>query len=250
MSESQKWLPWTRTGDLTQPRMLLFPFAGGGASVFRSWLDAFPASLNILPVQLPGRETRINEPALESLDAVIAALVDGLRPLLGRKLVLFGGSMGAIVAHALALRLTQDEVPPELLIVGAHAAPHLPRLYPALHSLRGDAFWDALSSYEGVPTAVHNNAELRELLEPMIRADFAVVERRAPPPVGGLNCPIAAIGGTMDRMVPPERLQPWQEMSTGTFSQIQIPGDHFMLMRNPGVLHKTVRELLGGYSIL
>jgi len=238
------WLPWARVTDRPRLRILAFPFAGGGASIYRPWLDSFPTDIDVLPVQLPGRENRINETPLTQLDQVADVLMTALAPLLNRPLVLFGWSMGALIAHALALRLTARTTPPELLMVGAHAAPQLPAIYPPLHHLSGDAFWNELRRYQGVPDAVLEHAELRALIEPMALADFRIVEVRTPPALHGLTCPIAAIGGAEDPWVPAERLRPWRDMTTGPFSLTQIPGHHFLITQTPTVLRQTVLELL------
>jgi Thioesterase domain len=66
-----------RTGSPTglgNLRLFCFPYAGGGTQVFRGWSDALPDSIEVHPVELPGRGRQFTTPAARRLDN----LVDGL----------------------------------------------------------------------------------------------------------------------------------------------------------------------------
>src|SRR3954464_3266849 len=49
------WIVRYRPNDQARLRLFCFPYAGGRASVFRSWLDALPADIELCCIQLPGR---------------------------------------------------------------------------------------------------------------------------------------------------------------------------------------------------
>ncbi|HEY4595173.1 MAG TPA: alpha/beta fold hydrolase, partial [Thermoanaerobaculia bacterium] len=82
--------------------MFCFPYAGGGASTYRGWGASLSSDLEVCPVQLPGRESRLREPALTSTESMVPAIADALAPYLNLPFVLFGHSMGAAIAFALA----------------------------------------------------------------------------------------------------------------------------------------------------
>ena len=46
-------------------RLFCFPYAGGGASIYRGWPDELPHEIEVCAVQLPGRETRMHEQPFE-----------------------------------------------------------------------------------------------------------------------------------------------------------------------------------------
>ena len=41
--------------------LFCFPFAGGGASAYNSWIQKMKDKVTVCPIQLPGREDRIME---------------------------------------------------------------------------------------------------------------------------------------------------------------------------------------------
>src|SRR2546423_15412499 len=102
---TDRWLPSVRPRPGAEVRLFCFPYAGGGASVFRAWADSLPSSVEVRPVQLPGRETRFREPAFTRLPPLVEALAESLRPYLDRPFAFFGHSLGALVAFELARRL-------------------------------------------------------------------------------------------------------------------------------------------------
>src|SRR5262245_49588689 len=96
-NSTDRWLPTRRL-----PRggvvLFCFAYAGGGASLFRDWVGALGASVEVCPVQLPGREARFREPAFTRLAPLVDSLVESLGPHLARPLALFGHSLGALIA--------------------------------------------------------------------------------------------------------------------------------------------------------
>ena len=76
-------------------RLFAFPHAGRGASLFYPWRAEVPSWIELIAVQLPGREGRIDEPALARLDQMVAALLPEIATLPDQPYAFFGHSMGA-----------------------------------------------------------------------------------------------------------------------------------------------------------
>lgn len=229
---SRKWLPYAEGGTAHSHRLFCLPFAGGGASSFMGLRRNAPAWLDVQPVQLPGRESRTAETPLRSVEAVVTALVEALRPWLDRPFGLLGYSLGARVARALILRLRREGLPlPHILFLAAHRAPNAPSRRPPLHMLPSDAFWARLAAYNGTPSEVLANQELRDLLEPMLRADFEMAEG-AMPAAAPLPCPVVAFAGTEDPFAGPQDMAGWALETRGDFELVTVEGAHFFLRTN------------------
>ena len=99
---SPLYLQWTNTLVLqreegVKARLFCLPFAGGGASVFREWPKKLPRTVQVIALQLPGREGRWNEPPCQAMSDIVDQLVVSLRPILDRPFGIFGHSMGAML---------------------------------------------------------------------------------------------------------------------------------------------------------
>ena len=229
-------------------RLFCFPYAGGGASAYFAWSRALrDHPIEVLAVQPPGRENRLRETPCTDLGRLVAALAAAIAPLTDRPFGFFGHSMGALVAFELAraLRAGGGAQPSHLFVSGARA-PQLPSEEEPLREIAGDdEFVTAVAErYGGIPPLVLENAELRSVIVPALRADLVVTEtyayRDAPP----LACPVAAYGGDADAMVKEDRLAQWREQTTGEVSCRLFDGDHFFLnAARDALLHDITSRL-------
>jgi medium-chain acyl-[acyl-carrier-protein] hydrolase len=226
-------------------RLLCFPFAGGGASAFRSWEIPLSPRLQVCPVQLPGREDRIAEPAPTSVGELVDALLPMLGPVLREPFAFFGHSMGALIAYELARAIDDAHaVAPIQLFASAHRAPHLPDPQPHLHELAEHELVEELERLEGTLAAVFADRELRELALPLVRADLALcgnyrhVERER------LRCPIFALGGLADPQIPVAELEAWVQHTSATFRLRLFSGGHFFIRDSAPEVWRTVLSQL------
>ena len=87
-------------------RVLAIPQAGMGAWAFQGW--SLPETVELLPVELPGRNSRMLEPKGQSMRQLVSALVDALSHTLDEKpFVVFGHSLGAWMAYEVCVELAQ-----------------------------------------------------------------------------------------------------------------------------------------------
>ncbi|MBC3841446.1 thioesterase [Streptacidiphilus sp. 4-A2] len=92
--------------------------------MFRGWPAALPADIEVLTVQLPGREVRIAETPLTDYREAVTRCFTALRPLLDRPYALFGHSMGALLAYGVAVTARRMYAPsPQRLLVSGCAGP-------------------------------------------------------------------------------------------------------------------------------
>jgi medium-chain acyl-[acyl-carrier-protein] hydrolase len=245
MSLPNPWLPFARPNPDARLRLFCFPFAGGGATAFRPWAHELSPTIEVCPVQPPGRESRFREPAFASMTALVMALADALRTHFERPFAFYGYSMGAIVAFELARELRRRGTGlPTRLIVSGRGAPHLPSRHVQMHALSDDEFRAELRRLRGTPAAVLDNDELMQMVLPTLRADFTAHETYVLADGPPLDCPILAIGGADDDLAPPADLDAWREHTTARFETHILPGDHFFLQTHrPALLQLLARYL-------
>jgi medium-chain acyl-[acyl-carrier-protein] hydrolase len=239
------WIVFPRPAPAARLRLFCFPFAGGGASIFAPWARMLPSDVEVVAVQLPGRESRLAEEAYSDMAALSAKLGAELAPYLDRPFAFYGHSNGGLMAFEVARLLRRESRRgPEHLFVGGRPAPQLVITDPPLHALPHDEFLAALRRFEGTPDEVLQNPEIMELIEPMLRADFALGETYRYTPEPPLAIPISAYGGVHDQEVSREQVEAWREQTTAAFRLTMFPGNHFFIVGDrERVLQQLTAEL-------
>jgi surfactin synthase thioesterase subunit len=213
-------------------RLFCFPYAGGGASLFRLWPNDLPPAIEVYPIQLPGRESRWREPALTRISALVGQLIESLGPFLDAPFAFFGHSMGAFVSFELARQLRRESRPgPEMIIVSAARAPQIPDPDPPIHGRTADELVGELKRLDGIPAELLDHPDLVTLLLPTLRTDLAMCESYTYADEPPLDCRVAAYGGALDDKVPLHHLSLWRAQTTGAFQLRVFPGKHFFFLK-------------------
>ncbi|HEV7474828.1 MAG TPA: alpha/beta fold hydrolase [Pyrinomonadaceae bacterium] len=229
-------------------RLFCFPYAGGGAAIFRAWSRELESDIEIIPALLPGRESRLREPAHTRLDPIIDALASDIIPYLDKPFAFFGHSMGALISFELARRLRQEHgIEPDHLFISGRRAPQLPEKDPHVHELPEPDFVAEVERLNGTPREVLAHAELRALLVPALRADFGVCQTYTYLDDAPLSCSLTVLGGLNDETVSREKLEAWCTQTTGVCRLQMFPGDHFFINTEQFAILQLIRKELANH---
>jgi medium-chain acyl-[acyl-carrier-protein] hydrolase len=227
---ADKWVVVPRPNPDPRVRLFCFPYAGGSATTYRTWSDVLPPDIEVQAVQLPGREWRLKEEPYRDVFSLVDELATVLKDRFDAPFAFFGHSLGALISFELARELRRRGLSlPERLFLSAHRAPHLPKELPDIHDGPDEEFYEGLRRLEGTPDELLANQELMELLLPALRADFAIAETYVLSPEPPLDCPMSVFGGLGDEVTGRDRLQPWDQYTTGDFKLRMVPGGHFFV---------------------
>ena len=96
-------------------RIFCFHYAGGGASFCRDWVNHLSTDIEVIAIQLPGREQRYAEPYYTRMKPLISELSRVIQGYLNKPYIFFGHSLGAIIGYELIrelkrLKLRQPEI--------------------------------------------------------------------------------------------------------------------------------------------
>ncbi|MGW2182454.1 thioesterase II family protein [Streptomyces sp. NPDC001732] len=241
-----KWIkePVPRPGT-RRPRLLCFPFAGGGATAFRTWPALLEDVADVHAVRLPGREERHGEPPVTDLDALAREVADAVSDWCLPPYALYGHSMGARLAYRVAHALAERGLPmPGLLVVAAHQAPHQPAPRPLMHSLPREELVRRIREFGATPQVLLDNPEMLDFFLPVIRADFALSEAAKEQEARPLDVPILALGGEDDAPVGMNELNAWSLHTTAAFRVRRFAGGHFFQFSSEEQLMELLREEL------
>ncbi|MFJ9138526.1 thioesterase II family protein [Streptomyces sp. NPDC102256] len=223
--------PRTPQEDPEQATLLCVPFAGAGPSFFHPWRELSAGRWRVTSVELPGRERRILdtpyrnvvEAAKGSIDDIVADLGEGTST------VLFGHSLGAVLAYELAHLLTHRGVHVERLVVSGSPGPWTQRERRAT-GLPDEEFLARVEEFAGFRHEALDHPEMRELILPVLQADCEMHENYVPSTDTPLAVPVCSLRGAWDGLVTADEARQWQDATTAGFTYAEFPGDHMYLV--------------------
>ena len=189
-------------------RLIMFPYAGGGASVFRKWGKLF-SNIRLYAVQYPGRENRMSEEPIKDFDILINEVFKNLIKIIDddRPYYLFGHSLGTKLVYELTLRIMNDSMKkPSGIIVSGGKAPCFKEENPIYH-LDDIDFIKGINRYSGTPEEIIQNIEIMKIFLPMLRADFMIDETYQRKEIEKIDIPILGLMGTDDEEFKIEELK-------------------------------------------
>jgi pyochelin biosynthetic protein PchC len=220
--------------------LVCFPFAGGGPSVYRDWPAAVPPWANVFAACLAGRERRLREPPISDLKPQVDELVQATTRLGNLPLVLFGHSLGAVLAAHVAQEVFTGPSSAVLIVAASRSPWFVPvsmdeRQESAGLELTDERLEFLVTQSLGIERAAIGERMWREFLDlvrPALHADLAMAACQPYLKERSLDCPIHVLYGTDDKGVTLETVAGWERLTTGPTSTIPIPGGHFFLRTN------------------
>lgn len=225
------WLSNRTPNRSARVRLFCFPYAGGGDAIFTSWQQHLSETIEVCPLQLPGRGSRIAEPGYTDMCQLVRIAGQALSPYLDKPFALFGHSMGALIAFELARHLrSEHRAQPVHLFASGRCSPQTVNEPFDLDQLDREL----------------ENSELIELMLPVLRADLLLCNSYRYTPESPFSFPITAFGGLDDRGASRRCLEGWREHTRARFVLRMFPGDHFFIDASTLPLLEAIsRELLG-----
>ena len=243
------WFANAPVGD-GRLNLVCLPFAGGSSAAFAGWRRKLPAWLNVCPVVLPGREGRRHELRARDFASLAGNLADTVITAVdGRNYCLYGHSMGAWLAHSIAVAGSAAGVPPACVCVGAQHAPHLVYPFPSCDRMSDDNLLEFMQEFDGVDAQMLAHAEWVRWMLLRVRDDLKLCEthsHEAPYPV--LDLPVHAFVGRSDRLIDPSCIAAWQRHTTYRLDMTLFDGGHFFIRTAEAPFLHELADKLARYA--
>lgn len=225
--------------EINSQKLNLFCFhhAGGTASLFYDWSNTISSLIQLICIQLPGRETRYKEQFSKNFNTILDELMYEKKLFTGKPFALFGYSLGAIIAFEFARKLQTNNIFPMYLIVAGCSAPKFLKNKEKIAHLSDKDFIDKLNqTYGGFDDEILSCQELLELLLPRIRADISLYESYLYSNGPTLECPIFVLYGNDDPSTKYDELLAWKEETQKTTQLYKFDGNHFFVVSAKNML--------------
>jgi surfactin synthase thioesterase subunit len=234
--------------DEASLRLFCIPQAGMGAWAFHGWQETLGSAVEVMPIELPGRNSRMRENRFTSMKDLVNAMVDNLVNEFRRlPYAILGHSLGAWIAYELVQELRRRHEPlPVKIYVSANRAPHLCEkkhdVHPVhLHKLSYPLFWKAFFDRYGANKDLESEG-IKKYMYPMLVDDFTLLETyvwndlRCPE----LPVPIEAFGAKSDVRYTKEQISAWSEHTSVQFKELWFDGKHRFIVDEPEEVRKHV----------
>lgn len=244
-----KWIRIYHPKPLAKFRLLCIPHAGGSASSYQKLSKLIGENIEVLSIQLPGREDRFKEENIEEMSILVSCIYKSIEPYLDKPFAIFGHSMGAYIGYELTKLLFRfNKMSPLMLYISAASSPNTPKI-KKLHHLSDELLLKELKIYNRTPDfLLHDEKGISYFLS-YIRSDFKIVDDYSCYDYKSINSPISVFVGNSDLIVC--NYNNWTNYTHKDTYVFPFNGDHFYLQEeeNLNMIIKIIkRQLLQNYE--
>ena len=238
------WFRCAETRPWASMRLFCLPHAGGSAVFYRPWAKQVSPAVEVQAVQYPGRADRMADAPVADAHQLARLVAGAMAPLMDRPAALFGHSMGAVLAYEVARLLQERGSAPVHVFASGTRPPHDRGDDRRVSDLDDDGVVQEMIELGGTDADALREPELRELVLPYVRNDFALIEDYAHRDGTRLTVPITAIIGDSDAHVSPEQARGWAQATDGRFALRTLPGGHFYLAEQQAAVIAEIHRTL------
>jgi surfactin synthase thioesterase subunit len=220
------------------------PFAGGSKFSYHKFSKLATPFINIIPIDIPGRGSRMKEPFLHSMEEIAADIFYQIQGELHFPYALFGHSLGSIAGLLVTRKIISNNINPPLhLFFSGRAGPCRPSKDTNLHSVSYPELISRLRAMDGTPADVLENQDLMKFFEPVIRADSLALSTYQYKAAGPFDIPVTVLIGDQEG-VSYEEAHAWQQETTLPIKIRQLAGKHFFIFQQAEMITQLMTSQL------
>jgi len=225
--------------------LFCIPYAGGTKYSYRKYEAIAPKFIKLVPLEYPGRGTRLREPLMTDIDELVDDLFRQVKDLIGDEgYSIYGHSMGGLVGCLLTRKLTIElRKPPVHLFITGTSGPSAPNRKESRHLLEKVEFLEEIKKFEGCPKEFFDDEEMVDFFEPIIRADFQASETYVHNAMEPLDVPITVITGSEEDMEIRD-IRLWQQETRRVVDFKCLPGSHFFIFQHSFTVMEIISKKL------
>lgn len=213
-------------------KLFCFPYGGGSATIYHDWKKYLSKNIELHPVELAARGSRMRDPNYDSIDEAADDVLKIIRNDLEiAPYAFFGHSLGSMIAFELAYKIRKEGLPyPIHIFFAGRGAPHMPwHEKKKYYKLQEDEFRKEVMALGGIPKEFLEVPEFMDMLFTLLRGDYKIaetysfIEKDAP-----LDCGITLLNATNDE-ASREDIEAWKVHAGKECNVHYFEGGHFFL---------------------
>lgn len=222
---------------MKKKQIFMFHFAGGNQYSFR-FLEPFLINFQLEQIELPGRGMKSEEELITDFTTAVDYTFNQVKSkLYGGEFILYGHSMGALLAFRVTKILEEKGIKPHYLIVSGNPGPKIMENRKR-YLLEDLDFIKAIRKLGGLPEEVLQNKELMGYFMPILRADFQISEENNLDDTSIINTPIYSLMGELEEYC--FNISNWGKYTTAQFDYQILSGNHFFIHNHPEILSRII----------
>lgn len=208
--------------------IFLFPYGGGSASSYRSYVDGFPGNIGrVVPVEIPGRGKRSQEEHAKSIQECAARTLQEIDTT-SEGYILHGHCMGALLAFETIklIEASGRQLPRFMVASGRNAPNHVNEWLRRMPGLDDRSLFKELQEFGVVPKRL--SFAMAQNFLTVLRHDQTMFSNYDPGDAR-ISVPILALAGKDDKMTGASGLADWSDYTTKFASIEWFDGQHYFI---------------------
>ena len=246
---SYKLFECVRKGN-SDRQLIIFPYLGGSVSTLSELMRAVDSPETEIWAANPPGHIGSQLPLSHDMNQLTDLYYTELKEIVKPECYLFGHSMGGNIAYYMAKKWEIFGLKRDWLkgVVIAASAPPCFMYHKKYSELSDSALIDQIMAYKALPADVIKSEELMQMLLPVFRADYRVMETGAEIEIGEkLAVDSYFIWGDEDPVEPVELLTKWNQYfaQPGTVLPVKH-AEHMLVHHNIDAVAGYLRNILNG----
>lgn len=223
-------------------QLICFPYLGGYINSYFKLANYLSDKIEVWSSNPPGHGSSSSEP-LRDVHSLLDLYFCELKKIVKSPYILFGHSMGAIVAYFLAQKIfnsAQYPIKPTALVLSASNTP----AYfddKKISALPNDKLIERILIDGGIRDVIIKEKTLVEYFIPIYRADFMILESAAMLDYEPLDVPVYFLWGENDKIVSFDEIIKWSNYFINKINLIPVKnGNHMFIDDQTNTIAKKI----------
>lgn len=223
-------------------KLICFTYAGGHKYSYRNFIPYINDEVEIITMELPGRGTRITEPLLDDMNAIVADVYSQIQDYICDNYMFYGHSMGAILGNLILHKLNNEKrTLPKCFLATGCSSPLVRGLKNKIHNLEKSLFKQKIVSLGGLPQEIIDNQELLDFVFPILRSDIKAIETNIYVEDTRYDVPIKVLCG-LDENITFNDIKDWEQETSSTFDYEFLEGNHFFILNHKKIIANMINN--------